>query len=108
MTKQDFIEKWLGWVSFTDREKLKHEMENDLEAISSLLRVGAVTGSCDNCDTPETDQAIVKHDCENWCLDCMRQAGHCISCDAYIPDLVEDYFNYEEDDCPACLASNRR
>jgi len=45
MTKQDFIEKWLGWVSYTDREKLKHEMENDLEAISSLLRVGAVVPS---------------------------------------------------------------
>jgi hypothetical protein len=61
---------------------------------------------CDNCGLPETEQAIVKHYDENWCLDCMRHAGHCISCDAYIPDLVEDYFNYENDDCPACVASN--
>jgi len=36
-TKQDFIEKWIGWVSYTEREKLRIEMNNDLESIFSSL-----------------------------------------------------------------------
>lgn len=63
----------------------------------------AVICCCDNCGLPETEQTIVEHYDENWCLDCMRQAGYCITCDTYIPDVVADYFNYEDDDCPACV-----
>jgi hypothetical protein len=44
MTKQDFIEKWIGWVSYTDREKLENEMESDLEAVSQALRIHDVVG----------------------------------------------------------------
>lgn len=83
---------------------MEHEKLNKKETANSDL--DAVRCCCDNCGLPETEQAIVKHYDENWCLDCMRLAGHCISCDAYIPDLVKDYFNSEEDECPACVASN--
>jgi len=44
MTKQDFIEKWIVWVSYTDREKLENEMETDLEAVSQALRIHDVVG----------------------------------------------------------------
>ena len=33
MKKQDFINKWIGWVSYSDREKLAIEMESDLQEI---------------------------------------------------------------------------
>jgi hypothetical protein len=56
---------------------------------------------CDNCN--KADQATADHLGEQWCLDCMRLAGHCISCDANIHDMVEDYFNYEDDRCPNCI-----
>ena len=39
MTKQDFIEKWISWVSYTNREKLTNEMESDLESVSQSLRI---------------------------------------------------------------------
>lgn len=55
---------------------------------------------CDNCRGD--DQATVNHGSESWCLDCMRLAGHCISCDADIRELVDDYFMYEDDRCPNC------
>lgn len=58
---------------------------------------------CDNCQKPETDQAVVKHGEENWCLDCMRLAGHCIECDVDIRQVVEDYFMYDDDRCPDCV-----
>lgn len=58
---------------------------------------------CDNCGTDEEDQAIVSHDKEHWCLDCMREANHCISCDVYLPNVVVDLFNYEDDECPSCV-----
>lgn len=44
MTKQYFIEKWIGWVSYTDREKLYKEMEADLESVSKALRIHDVVG----------------------------------------------------------------
>lgn len=56
--------------------------------------------TCDECG--EDEQAIVSHGNENWCLDCMRQAGYCIVCDDYLPDKVDDYYNYENDCCPNC------
>lgn len=58
---------------------------------------------CDNCGQPYEKQATVQHGKEWWCLDCMRLAGHCLSCDAYIPAIVEDYYNYEDDRCPNCV-----
>ena len=58
---------------------------------------------CDNCNKPESDQALVDHGNEQWCLDCMRLAGHCISCDCDIRLMVEDYFMYDHDQCPDCL-----
>jgi hypothetical protein len=33
MKKQDFIKKWIGWVSYVNREKLTIEMESDLDNI---------------------------------------------------------------------------
>ena len=41
MTKQDFIKKWIGWVSYTDREKLSTEMETDLEEVSKQRIINA-------------------------------------------------------------------
>ena len=39
MTKQDFIQKYIGWVSYTDREKLKKEMYADLNALIEALQL---------------------------------------------------------------------
>lgn len=59
---------------------------------------------CDNCNRPEADQALVKNGQENWCLDCMRINGLCISCACDIRPKVEDYFNYDDDECPECTS----
>lgn len=61
---------------------------------------------CDNCDRKESDQALVDHAGSQWCLDCMRMAGRCISCDADIRQLVDDFYEYDEDMCPKCLTRN--
>ena len=37
MTKQEFIAKYEGWFSYTRREELKKQMENDLEAVFQKL-----------------------------------------------------------------------
>ena len=37
MKKQDFINKWIEWVSYSDREKLAIEMESDLQEIEKEL-----------------------------------------------------------------------
>ena len=37
MTKQEFIAKYEGWFSYTHREELKKQMENDLEAVFQKL-----------------------------------------------------------------------
>jgi hypothetical protein len=37
MKRQDFINKWIGWVSYSDREKLADEMESDLREIEKEL-----------------------------------------------------------------------
>lgn len=57
---------------------------------------------CDNCQKPEGDQALVEHDEDKWCLDCMRISGYCVSCDCKIKEKVEDYFDYDSDLCPDC------
>jgi hypothetical protein len=33
MTKQEFIEKWIGWASYVERKQLRIEMQNDLESL---------------------------------------------------------------------------
>ena len=52
MTKQDFIKKWICWVSYTNREKLTNEMEVDLELVSQALRIHDVVGQSEQlkCD----------------------------------------------------------
>ena len=52
MTKQDFIKKWIGWVSYTNREKLTNEMEVDLELVSQALHIHDVVGQSEQlkCD----------------------------------------------------------
>lgn len=57
---------------------------------------------CDNCGKPESDQCIVKNGKEKWCLDCMRLAGLCVSCACDIRLKVDDYFHYDDDECPEC------
>ena len=37
MTKKEFIAKYEGWFSYTHREELKKQMENDLEAVFQKL-----------------------------------------------------------------------
>ena len=46
MTKQDFIKKWIGWVSYTERKKLRKEMESDLEAVSQTDVSGSTVNQC--------------------------------------------------------------
>ena len=56
---------------------------------------------CDNCG--ETEQATVDNGAaQQWCFDCMRLAGLCIGCQIPIRDVVDDYYNYEDDECPKC------
>ena len=57
---------------------------------------------CDNCGG--RDQTTVDNDNQQWCLDCMRIAGLCISCAK--PIVVEDYYNYKSDECPSCDSEN--
>lgn len=64
---------------------------------------------CSNCGKSETDQCLIEHnDNEIWCLDCMRMAGYCTSCDSNIHDLVDDYYNYEDDRCPSCVRNEKK
>ena len=61
---------------------------------------------CEECGKPETDQYLVpSHGGVNelWCLDCMRLAGRCISCSKDIRLIVENYSEYEHDECPECM-----
>lgn len=61
---------------------------------------------CENCGKPESDQALVDAPTginDQWCLDCMRSSGLCISCGKDIRLSVEDYFNYDDDRCPICV-----
>lgn len=55
---------------------------------------------CDNCG--KDNQGTVGHNGEHWCYDCMRLAGYCLSCDCHMPDIIDDYYNYEHDECPGC------
>jgi ribosome recycling factor len=45
MTKQEFIAKYEGWFSYTHREELKKQMENDLEAAFQKIRAGRASTS---------------------------------------------------------------
>ena len=77
--------------------------------INELLNPPPMTQNstlCDNCGISEKYQALVEHGDQSWCLDCMRLVGHCIYCDTDIRLQVEDYFNYEHDECPVCLFKN--
>ena len=47
MTKQEFIEKYEGWFSYTHREDLKKQMENDLEYISKIDFLDTKIDDCD-------------------------------------------------------------
>ena len=62
MTKQDFIKKWICWVSYTNREKLTNEMEVDLELVSQALRIHDVVGQSEQlkCDQ-QTKRYDKKH-----------------------------------------------
>jgi hypothetical protein len=44
MTKQDFIEKWISWVSQTELQHLQKEMDSDLEEVAQALRIHDVVG----------------------------------------------------------------
>lgn len=45
MIKQDFIEKWIGWVSYIDRVEVTKEMESDLDAVIKALKQHNVVGN---------------------------------------------------------------
>ena len=45
MTKQEFIEKYEGWFSYTRREELKKQMESDLDEVFQALRLPLVVCS---------------------------------------------------------------
>ena len=47
MTKQEFISKYEGWFSYTHREELKKQMENDLEYISKIDFLDTKIDDCD-------------------------------------------------------------
>ena len=47
MTKQEFIAKYEGWFSYTRREELKKQMENDLEYISKIDFLDTKIDDCD-------------------------------------------------------------
>ena len=59
---------------------------------------------CDNCRG--IDQTTVDNGDEQWCLDCMRLAGLCIGCQIPIREVVDCYYDYEEDECPKCATEN--
>lgn len=65
-----------------------------------------LNNNCENCGKSEKDQALCNspHGINEFlCLDCMRLQGLCISCGKDIRLLVDDYFNYDNDECPECL-----
>ena len=47
MTKQEFIAEYEGWFSYTHREDLKKQMENDLEYISKIDFLDTKIDDCD-------------------------------------------------------------
>ena len=60
---------------------------------------------CEECGNEEEE--LFEHDSGmdiiiNICSDCMRRIHHCLVCDKYIPDMVDNYFEYESDLCPEC------
>lgn len=106
-------DRWSGSKSLQEKQLAREESNKvtfarqELQAILAALQPSTlplidIPKKCSNCDKSETDQMLVKHDNYLWCLDCMRLAGHCISCDADIRLLVEDYFMYDDDECPNC------
>lgn len=72
MTKQYFIEKWISWVSYTDREKLYKEMEADLESVSKALRIHDVAG--------RSEQLSCEHRWKEWEGPSCRMGWRCSKC----------------------------
>ena len=72
MTKQDFIKKWIGWVSYTNREKLTNEMEVDLELVSQALRIHDVVGQSEQlkCHHQYMNAGTLQGDTMKKCLKC--------------------------------------
>jgi hypothetical protein len=101
MTKQNFIEKWIGWVS--NREELKNEMETDLEAVSQALRAPDVVGQSERLKEEvftlanklavagEGEAAVAMHRIHNSIA--IEYAEFCVRCDREkLPLLcLEDY-----------------
>lgn len=72
MTKQDFIKKWIGWVSYTNREKLTNEMEVDLELVIQALRIHDVVRQSEQlkCDHQYMNAGTLQGDAMKKCLKC--------------------------------------
>ena len=65
MKKQDFINKWIGWVSYSDREKLADEMESDLREIEKELSQDKWIKIESEKDLP-TNQAVIPNGRRVW------------------------------------------
>ena len=65
MTKQEFTNKWIGWVSYINREKPTKEMEFDLEAVHEALQIQDI---CVNLDQDNKTSSATKCNCgrEKW------------------------------------------
>ena len=74
MTKQDFIKKWIGWVSYTNREKLTNEMEVDLELVSQALRIHDVVGQSEQfyCNCSRAKGLDNDEDGMPYCIECQK------------------------------------
>lgn len=62
-----------------------------------------VIQQCCECGTKDEEQAVLEYNGELYCLDCLRLMGICLSCKGDMNELVDDYWNYEDDICPECL-----
>jgi hypothetical protein len=61
--------------------------------------------TCDHCGKSEINQALIDSpfgENEFLCLDCARLNGICIGCGCDIREKVDDYFMYDDDECPEC------
>lgn len=58
---------------------------------------------CDDCNETSDFDSILDLPQGYLCYDCARLRGICLDCGGNLRELVEDYFDYEEDRCPACL-----
>lgn len=77
MTKQEFISKYEGWFSYTGRDKLKKQMEADLESVIKALRQCNVVGQseqlvCD-CGNPNLTWYGNDDDKTYFCFECKKE-----------------------------------